>query len=72
MLLAVFLSMVVALLAAYVLLHSRIDQQLLGYRVPGKLPSELVAISCLVIDIIGIDHLVIALLELTVVCGNYF
>lgn len=51
MLLAVLLSMVVALLA-YVLLYSRIDKQLFGYRVSGKLLSELVAISCLVIDII--------------------
>jgi hypothetical protein len=49
MLLAVLLSMVVALLA-HVPLHCGVDEQLLSYRVSGKLPGELVAIPSLVID----------------------
>lgn len=71
MLLAVLLSVLVALLAD-ILLHSRVDKQLFGYRVAGKLPGELVAEAGLVIDIVRVDDLVVVLLELTMVLGNDF
>lgn len=70
MLLAVLLSMLLALFAANVLLHSRIDKQLFGYRVSGKLPSKLIAESSLVVDIVRVDDLVVVLLEFAVVLDN--
>jgi hypothetical protein len=72
MLLAVLLGVFMALLSTNVLLHSRVDEQLLGYRVSGKLPGKLVAESCLVVDIVRVDDLVVVRLELTMVLDDDF
>lgn len=72
MLLAIAVSILLSLLA-HVLLHGRVDEELLSDRVSSQLPPELVAKALNVIEVGGVvDDSVVVLLQLTVVFGDGF
>jgi len=67
--LAIFLSHTCTCVAQ-VFLKGGIDDKLLANRVPSKLPGELVAKPCLVIVIVGIDHLIVVLFKLAMILDD--